>query len=49
MRNYKDAKTMAKSLRASLAARNVLLSHGECLEIVLQLPHLPIRGDDVAP
>ena len=34
MRNYKDAKTMAKSLRASLAARSVLLSHGECLEIV---------------
>src|SRR5687768_13529873 len=34
MRNYKDAKTMAKSLRASLAARTVLLSHGECLEIV---------------
>jgi hypothetical protein len=34
MRNYQDAKTMAKSLRASLAARSVLLSHGECLEIV---------------
>jgi hypothetical protein len=34
MRSYKDAKTMAKSLRASLAARSVLLSHGVCLEIV---------------
>jgi hypothetical protein len=27
---------MAKSLRTSLAARSVLLSHGECLEIVAQ-------------
>jgi len=34
MRTYKDAKSMAKSLRGSLAARNVLLSHSECLEIV---------------
>lgn len=34
MRTHKDTKTMAKSLRASLAARSVLLSHGECLEIV---------------
>ena len=34
MRTYKDAKAMAKSLRDSLAARNVLLSHSECLEIV---------------
>jgi hypothetical protein len=34
MRTYKDAKTMAKSLRESLTARNVLLSHSECLEIV---------------
>lgn len=34
MRTYKDAKTMAKSLRGSLAARNVLLSHSKCLEIV---------------
>jgi hypothetical protein len=34
MRTYKDAKTMAKSLRDSLAARSVLLSHSECLEIV---------------
>lgn len=34
MRSYKDAKAMAKSLRAVLAARNVSLSHTECLEIV---------------
>ena len=34
MRTYKDAKAMAKSLRESLAARNVSLSHSECLEIV---------------
>jgi hypothetical protein len=34
MRTYKDAKAMAKSLRGSLAARSVLLSHGECLEII---------------
>ena len=34
MRTYKDAKAMAKSLRDSLAARSILLSHSECLEIV---------------
>jgi hypothetical protein len=34
MRTYKDAKAMAKSLRDSLAARSVLLSHSGCLEIV---------------
>jgi hypothetical protein len=34
MRTYKDAKTMAKSLRGSLAARDLLISHSECLEIV---------------
>jgi hypothetical protein len=36
MRTYKDAKAMAKSLRNSLAAKNVALSHSECLEIVAQ-------------
>lgn len=36
MRTYQDAKTIAKSLRASLAARGVALGHGECLEIVAQ-------------
>lgn len=34
MRTYKDAKTMAKSLRDSLAAKSMSLSHSECLEIV---------------
>jgi Glyoxalase superfamily protein len=34
MRTYKDAKPMAKSLRESLAAKNISLSHSECLEIV---------------
>jgi hypothetical protein len=34
MRTFKDPKAMAKSLRASLVARSVLLSHSECLEIV---------------
>lgn len=37
MRTYKDAKAMAKSLRESLTARNVLLSHSECLEIVARV------------
>lgn len=34
MHTYNEAKTMAKSLRGSLAANNVLLSHSKCLEIV---------------
>ncbi len=34
MSTCKDAKAMAKSLRVSLAARSVLLSYGECLEVV---------------
>lgn len=34
MRTYKDAKAMAKSLRDSLAASSVSLSHSSCLEIV---------------
>jgi len=34
MRTYKDAKLMAKSLRDSLAARGLVLSHSECIEIV---------------
>ncbi|HET7809686.1 MAG TPA: glyoxalase superfamily protein [Steroidobacteraceae bacterium] len=34
MRTYVQAKAMAKSLRESLAARNVPLSRGECLEVV---------------
>jgi catechol 2,3-dioxygenase-like lactoylglutathione lyase family enzyme len=34
MRTFLQAKAMAKSLRESLAAKDVSLSHGECLEIV---------------
>ena len=34
MRIYQDTKAMARSLRASMAARSVVLSHSECLEIV---------------
>lgn len=34
MRSYIQAKAMARSLRGSLAARNVSLSHSDCLEIV---------------
>jgi Glyoxalase superfamily protein/ClpX C4-type zinc finger len=37
MRTDKDAKAMAKSLRESLTARNVFLSHSECLEIVAKV------------
>jgi hypothetical protein len=36
MRTYKDAMVMAKCLRNSLAAKNVSLSHSECLELVAQ-------------
>lgn len=36
MRTYKDAKTIAKALRASLASHGVSLTHSECLEIVAQ-------------
>jgi uncharacterized glyoxalase superfamily protein PhnB len=34
MRDFRDAKPMAKALRAALAERNVELSHSETLEIV---------------
>ena len=34
MHTYKDAKAMAKTLRDSLTAKDVFLSHSECLEIV---------------
>jgi len=36
MRTFKDAKTIAYSLRASLAAKGISFSHSECLEIVAQ-------------
>lgn len=34
MHTYLDAKLMAKSLRQALAARNIALSHSDCLELV---------------
>ncbi len=34
MRTFRDAKAMAKSLRAALADKQIALSHGECLELV---------------
>ena len=34
MRSYKEAKAMARSLRNSLATREISLAHSECLEIV---------------
>ena len=34
MRDFRDAKTMAKTLREALAARNIEIPHSEALEIV---------------
>ncbi len=34
MRDFRDAKAMAHTLRAELAPKNVALSHSECLEII---------------
>lgn len=34
MRDYRDSKAMAKTLRDALAARDVTITHGEALEIV---------------
>ncbi|MGE0603625.1 MAG: glyoxalase superfamily protein, partial [Xanthobacteraceae bacterium] len=34
MRDFRDAKLMAKDLRAALAARKVEISHSEALELV---------------
>lgn len=36
MRTVNDAKTMAKTLRESLARKEIAVSHSECLEIVAQ-------------
>lgn len=36
MRTFRDAKAMAKSLRASLGEKQIALSHSECLELVAQ-------------
>ena len=37
MRSFRDAKLMAKSLRDTMASRQVPLSHSETLEIVARL------------
>lgn len=34
MRDFKDAKVMARSLRTSLESRNIDLSHSDCLELI---------------
>ena len=34
MRDFRDAKAMAQSLRGAMAARNLALGHSECLELV---------------
>lgn len=34
MRTYQESKAMAKSLRESLSARHIELSHSDCLELV---------------
>jgi len=34
MRDYRDAKAMAQSLRAALADKAVTLQHSECLELI---------------
>ena len=37
MRDFRDAKAMAQTLRASLTAKTVTISHGECLELVSKM------------
>jgi hypothetical protein len=34
MRSFRDAKSMAKTLRQGLSDRNIDLSHSDCLELV---------------
>ena len=36
MRDYRDAKTMAKGLRRSLAGQGIELTHSQCLEAIAQ-------------
>ena len=36
MRNFRDAKLMAKSLRAALAAKSITVSHSDSLELLAQ-------------
>jgi hypothetical protein len=61
MRDHRDAKTMAKTLREALAARDLAISHSEALEIVARQFGLanwnvlaaklgdPATGPDTAP
>ncbi|WP_425159120.1 glyoxalase superfamily protein, partial [Candidatus Binatus sp.] len=37
MRDFRDAKAMAQTLRASLTAKTVTISHGESLELVSKM------------
>lgn len=37
MRDFRDAKAMAQTLRAELAPKNVPFSHSECLEIIARI------------
>jgi catechol 2,3-dioxygenase-like lactoylglutathione lyase family enzyme len=41
MRDFRDSKTMAKTLREALADKNVPLSHSESLELISKLFGLP--------
>ncbi len=34
MRDYRDAKAMARRLREALAQKGVAISHPECLELI---------------
>lgn len=52
MRDYRDAKTMATTLRQLLRRRQVDLSHGECLEIVARqfgLKNWNVLSDRLGP
>jgi hypothetical protein len=37
MRDFRDAKTMARTLRSALAPKGLTLSHSECLEITARI------------
>jgi len=41
MRDYRDAKAMAKAMKEELASRNITISHSEALEIVARQFGLP--------
>ena len=52
MRDYRDAKAMATTLRQTLRAKQVDLSHGECLEIVARqfgLKNWNVLADKLLP